>query len=407
MLRQATGLDLSEQTVERALRERIAKCGAGDADQYAASMAPAELAALIELVVVPESWMFRDAEAFGAATACVRRRLAERPERVVRILSLPCAGGEEPYSMAMALADAGVAPAAFRIDGVDLSTVALERAAAGRYTRNAFRGGDLAFRARHFSRDGDEYQISDALRAQVSFAQGNLLAFDGVAGAGRYDVVFCRNLLIYFDEATSAAAIAVLRALLADDGTLFAGYAEVPAFCRHGFVPLRLAGAFALQKAPAKADPPAPRRTPAARARAPAAVPAPSPAPAPARAKRPPKPAAARVPTAGDLLAQARRLADQGDYPAAAAACDALLATEPDSADAYFILGMISECAQQRAAAADHWRRCVYLQPDHYDALCHLALLAEQAGDAPQAAVLRQRAARIHARQNDSGSIVR
>ena len=399
MLRQASGLDLSQQSADRAVRERMARCGAADTDAYLQRMAPAERAALIELVVVPESWMFRDAEAFAAATAFVQRRLAERPERVVRILSLPCAGGEEPYSMAMALTDAGIAPASFRIEGVDLSSVAIERAIAGRYTRNAFRGGDLGFQQRHFSRKGDEYQISDALRAQVSFSQGNLLAFDSVAGPGRYDVVFCRNLLIYFDEPTTAAAIAVLRALLADDGMLFAGYAEVPSFCRNGFAPLRLPGAFALQKAaaavPATAEPcmaPPPRK-PAARA------------PAPVREKRPPKavpkPAAA---SAEDLLAQARRLADQGDYQAAASACHALLAAEPDSADAYFILGMVSECEHKPGAAEDYWRRCVYLQPDHYEALCHLALLAEQDGDAPQAAAFRQRAARIYSRRQDSGS---
>jgi chemotaxis protein methyltransferase WspC len=400
LLQQASGLDLSQQSVDRAVRERMARCGVADIGEYLQRMAPAELAALIELVVVPESWMFRDAEAFAAATALVQRRLAERPDRVVRILSLPCAGGEEPYSMAMALADAGVAPASFRIEGVDLSAVALARAAAGRYTRNAFRGADLSFRQRHFSRHGDEFQISDTLRAQVSFSQGNLLTFDSVAGAGRYDLVFCRNLLIYFDEPTTAAAIAVLRALLADDGTLFGGYAEVPSFCRNGFAPLRLPGAFALQKAESAAAPapsesrmaPPPRK---AAARAPAS--------APVREKRPPK--AAPKPfaaSAGDLLAKARRLADQGDYQAATAACHALLAAEPDSADAYFILGMVSECAHQPGAADDYWRRCVYLQPGHYEALCHLALLAEQAGDAPRAAAFRQRAARIYARRQDS-----
>jgi chemotaxis protein methyltransferase WspC len=206
LLRRASGLDLDQQTVDRALRERMAKCGATDATSYLDAMTPAELAALIELVVVPESWMFRDPDAFAAATAFVQRRLAERPARMVRILSLPCAGGEEPYSMAMALADAGVAPASFRIEGIDLSATAIARANAGRYTRNAFRGRALAFRERHFSRHGDEYQISDALRAQVAFAQGNLFAFDAATAAGRYDVVFCRNLLIYFDEPTSAAA---------------------------------------------------------------------------------------------------------------------------------------------------------------------------------------------------------
>ncbi|MDL2358441.1 MAG: CheR family methyltransferase, partial [Pseudomonadota bacterium] len=190
LLRRASGLDLSEPTVDRALRERIAKSGAADTEQYLQRMAPAELAELIELVVVPESWMFRDSEAFAAATAFLQRRLAARPERLLRILSIPCAGGEEPYSMAMALADAGVPASAYRIEGVDLSSVALERALAGHYTRNAFRGGDLGFRQRHFTSVGDGYQISDALRSQVSFSQGNLLAFDSAAGAGRYDLVF-------------------------------------------------------------------------------------------------------------------------------------------------------------------------------------------------------------------------
>jgi chemotaxis protein methyltransferase WspC len=398
MLRQASGLDLSEQAVERALRERMAKCGVADTGQYLQRMAPAELAALIELVVVPESWMFRDADAFAAATAHVRQCLAGRPERVVRILSIPCAAGEEPYSMAMALADAGVAPSAFRIEGVDLSAAAIERAQAGRYTGNAFRGADLGFRQRHFSRHGEQFQISDALRAQVSFSQANLLTFDSVAETRRYDVVFCRNLMIYFDEATTAAAIAVLRTVLADDGMLFAGYAEVPAFCRHGFAPLPLRGAFALRKAvPSEAAATPVRATTRART------------PAPVARQHPPQPLPAPAAASADvdLLAQARRLADGGDHPGAAAACHALLASRPDSADAYFILGMLSECAHDNAAAEDYWRRCVYLQPGHYDALCHLALLAERGGDGPRAQALRQRAARIFARRQPGGGAAR
>lgn len=397
LLQRASGLDLSEQTADRALRERMAKCDVTDRAEYLRRISPDELAALIELVVVPESWMFRDAEAFFAATAFVQRRLAERPDRVVRILSIPCAGGEEPYTMAMALTDAGVGPASFSIEGVDLSTVALERAVAGRYTRNAFRGGDQGFQQRHFSRHGDEYQISDALRAMVSFSQGNLLAFDRAAGAARYDVVFCRNLLIYFDEATTVAAIAILHALLADDSILFAGYAEVPAFCRNGFAPLRVPGAFALQKAQAVVAAPVEPQAPARRKSAPRPA-------APATEKRPLKTIPKAVPASGaeDLLAQARRHADQGDYQAAAAACHALLAADPNSADAYYLLGMVSECQHKPGAADDYWRRCVYLQPDHYDALCHLALLAEQTGDARQAATFRERAARIYQRRGEA-----
>ena len=316
LLQRATGLDLSQQAVERAVRERMAQMRRGRYRAIPAAHGAGRTGGAdrtgggARVVDVPRP-----------RRLCRRHRLrpappGRAPERVVRILSIPCAGGEEPYSMAMALADAGVAPASFRIEGVDLSNVALERAAAGRYTRNAFRGGDLAFQQRHFSRHGDEYQISDALRAQVSFSQGNLLAFDSAAGAGRYDVVFCRNLLIYFDEATTAAAIAVLRALLADDGMLLAGYAEVPAFCRNGFAPLRVPGAFALQKEQAGAAPQAAGR--AARRRRRARKPCRARAPRRRASKAPPK-AAQPAPAADagdDLLAQARRLADQGDYPA-------------------------------------------------------------------------------------------
>jgi chemotaxis protein methyltransferase WspC len=78
-----------------------------------------------------------------------------------------------------------------------------------------------------------------------------------------------------------------------------------------------------------------------------------------------------------------------------------VLDAAPDAAEAYFILGLTSECEQNLAAAEGHWRRCVYLKPDHYEALCHLALLAGQRGDAAQSDALRQRAARVFQRAND------
>ncbi|MES2130574.1 MAG: protein-glutamate O-methyltransferase CheR, partial [Pseudomonadota bacterium] len=250
LLQQATGLNLTSAAAERAVRARMAVRGIAAHDAYLAQLSGAELTALIELVVVPESWMFRDADAFTQAARAAARLAAAG--RSVRILSIPCAAGEEPYSMAMALRDAGVPDAACSIDAVDLSAAAIERAREGVYTRNAFRGSELAFRDRYFSPDGANFRIHDSLRRQVRFQQGNLFTFD----AARYDIVFCRNLLIYFDDATIEQAIARLDALLQDDGLLFAGYAEVPAFCRHGFASARLAGAFALRKhAPALAPP--------------------------------------------------------------------------------------------------------------------------------------------------------
>lgn len=424
LLRAATGLNLSKSVVDRAIKNRMAQTAMADADAYLKQMTPAEMTALVELVVVPESWFYRDPQAFAAMTDFLRARLAANSDRLIRILSIPCAGGEEPYTIAMVLTDAGFPSHNFMVDAFDISPTCVARAQSGIYGRNAFRAQDLAFRDLHFTSAGDgDYRVNDDIRKQVRFKQGNLLEFDLSARTGHYDVVFCRNLLIYFDKPTTKAAIAKLRALLADDGQLFAGYAEVPSFCQHGFTPLSYNQAFGLLKenaappkqaakpahalratastpptaarriaSPPSLAPPLPSLPPVARSRAPAAHPVAHPADAPV-----PTPA-----VGANLLAEARRLADLGDIKAAEKTCRDHLAQHPESAEAYFILGLLNELTNKPKMAEDYWKRCIYLQPDHYEALCHLALLAEANNDASSAAALKARAARIYKRQQAS-----
>ena len=407
LLRRATGLSVSKSVAERAVGQRMEQTGFADSEAYLQAITPAEMTQLIELVVVPESWLFRDPQAFYATVELVQERWARG--RATRILSIPCAGGEEPYSMAMALRDGGVPKQAFSIDAYDLSPGCIERAQAGIYGRNAFRAQDVAFRERYFTHVADDaYRIIDALREQVTFRQGNLLQFDTATYSRHYDVIFCRNLLIYFDKPTTRAAIANLSALLADDGMLLAGYAEVPSFCQNGFAPLQFRQAFALKK---EATPPAAVIQVAALppARALRSVP-PAPRPAPARATAAPLPAAPRPrpvpvqtpPAPTDLLAEARLLADRGLLREAGEKCHAHLARVPEAAEAYFMLGIINELAGKMDLADDYWRRCIYLQPDHYEALCHLALLAERNGNHTAATTLKARAARIYQRRQAS-----
>ncbi len=407
LLRRATGLSVSKSVAERAVGQRMEQTGFADSEAYLQAITPAEMTQLIELVVVPESWLFRDPQAFYATVELVQERWARG--RATRILSIPCAGGEEPYSMAMALRDGGVPKQAFSIDAYDLSPGCIERAQAGIYGRNAFRAQDVAFRERYFTHVADDaYRIIDALREQVTFRQGNLLQFDTATYKKHYDVIFCRNLLIYFDKPTTRAAIANLSALLADDGMLLAGYAEVPSFCQNGFAPLQFRQAFALKK---EATPPAAVIQVAALppARALRSVP-PAPRPAPARATPAPLPAAPRPrpvpvqtpPAPADLLAEARLLADRGLLREAGEKCHAHLARVPEAAEAYFMLGIINELAGKMDLADDYWRRCIYLQPDHYEALCHLALLAERNGNHTAATTLKARAARIYQRRQAS-----
>ncbi|OEZ68200.1 putative biofilm formation methyltransferase WspC [Janthinobacterium sp. HH103] len=409
LLRRATGLSVSKSVAERAVNQRMERTGFADSQAYLQALTPAEMTQLIELVVVPESWLFRDPQAFYATVELVQERWARG--RATRILSIPCAGGEEPYSMAMALRDGGVPKQAFSIDAYDLSPGCIERAQAGVYGRNAFRAQDVAFRERYFTHVADDaYRIIDSLRDQVTFRQGNLLQFDTASCSKHYDVIFCRNLLIYFDKPTTRAAIANLSALLADDGMLLAGYAEVPSFCQNGFAPLQFRQAFALKKEtaapaspvlvaplpvarPLRSVPPAPGR---------AAVAAPSSAASAVPRTRPvsvPSPAPAAQ---ADLLAEARLLADRGQLREAGDKCHAHLAKVPEAAEAYFMLGIINELAGKMDLADDYWRRCIYLQPDHYEALCHLALLAERNGNQTAAATLKARAARIYERRQAS-----
>ncbi|KQV46736.1 protein-glutamate O-methyltransferase CheR [Duganella sp. Root336D2] len=417
-LRRLTGMNLARSTVEQAVKRRMQATGETVRKAYADQLGEAELRELVELVVVPESWLFRDPQAFAAAAAFVRQRLAEGA-KVVRILSVPCAGGEEPYSMAMALCDAGVKPQSFVIDAVDISAACIARAEAGIFGRNAFRGQDLSFRERYFTCSGDDelYRINDALRARIRFGRGSIL--EGELGSARqYDVIFCRNLLIYFDEQTTAAAIERLSEHLSSDGMILAGYAEVPSFVRHGFSPLPHRQAFALRKdikrpgAPARAALPAGAdrtQRPAGQAAVPSgARQHPAAAPGAARPSVRPSGTAPAAPAAtppmaaaGDqsLLAHARKLADAGKPQEAAAACREFLARQPESADAYFILGVLAETAGKPGDAETHLKRCIYLQPDHYEALCHLALLQEQGGNSSAAATLKARAARAFQRQ--------
>lgn len=410
MLRQASGLSVSKSVAERAVRQRMQHYNFADTDSYLAGMTPGELVQLIELVVVPESWLFRDPQAFYASVELVQQRWSRG--RATRILTIPCAGGEEPYSMLMALRDAGVPREAFSIDACDLSPGCIERAQSGVYGRNAFRSQDAQFRDRYRDRyfthlGHDDYRILDSLRAQVNFRQANLLRFDTATYAKYYDIIFCRNLLIYFDKPTTRAAIANLAAVLADDGMLLAGYAEVPSFCQNGFTPLQHRQAFALKKdlgLPKVPDSPAPVPVPKKPLPAPVfALPAAAPAaPRPTRAMPAPARPSPAVAPANNLLEQARRLADLDQFKQAAQLCHDHLARHPDgadAADAYFLLGVLNERAGKPDLAEDYWRRCIYLQPDHYDAMCHLALLADKNGNGTAAANLKARAARIYQRR--------
>ncbi len=154
-------------------------------------------------------------------------RAAARSEgRPIRILSVGCAAGEEVYTLAIAVRQTFPGLVDVRIIGVDVDTAALERAQEGFYRKHALRGVGDAERAAYFQEEGDGWRIRPEYRTGVEFRYGNVVAGDWPGELDRQDVVFCRNLLIYFDDGGVRRAAENLYQVVRPGGYLFLGHAE-------------------------------------------------------------------------------------------------------------------------------------------------------------------------------------
>jgi chemotaxis protein methyltransferase CheR len=184
---------------------------------------------IVEAMTTNESFFFRDIKPFDQFKAVVLPALmkSRAARRQIRIWSAACSSGQEPYTLAMLLADEQAQLAGWSIDilATDLSTEILEKARAGLYSQfEVQRGLPIQYLLKYFKQQGERWQIDAALRNRVRFRTFNLL--DEPASLGGFDVIFCRNVLIYFDQPTKATVLDRLSRVLAPDGYLYLGGAE-------------------------------------------------------------------------------------------------------------------------------------------------------------------------------------
>ena len=308
----------------------------------------------------------------------------------------------------MALRDLTLPARRFQIDAADISTRLLASARRGIYSSNAFRSSDLSFRARYFHELSHGYELDSSIRSTVRFFQASVLDSHLLTASAPYDVVFCRNLLIYLDTSTRIALLATFQRLLVDDGLLFVGHADrldvtgleskftvvADPAC---FVYRLRAQGDAIRSVPVLQLNP-PQTIPAQLApgmRASGILPVVSPG-ARASYTQADRTAGVSVPAStvneASLLAEASELANKGRFDDAITACEQHVRLKGYSPLAYYLMGMICQAAGNRTQAEDCFHKTVYLDPMHDEALLALALFAERRGDDNAANSFRRRA---------------
>ena len=221
-----------EYLVEARLLPIARSMGLPDVGQLVDSVrsrpSPENTRKIVEALTTNETSWFRDGDPFTALTSTVLPSLlgARGPADRLQIWSAACSSGQEPYTIAMLLEDA-MPNAATRVSitATDLSREMVERTRAGKFSQlEVNRGLPAPMLVRHFTRAGSEWQVSPGLRRMVTASECNLAA--PLPRMGPFDVVYLRNVLIYFDLPTKQAILRRVRALMRPDGWLFLGAAE-------------------------------------------------------------------------------------------------------------------------------------------------------------------------------------
>ncbi|GAB3195356.1 chemotaxis protein CheR [Geodermatophilus arenarius] len=221
-----------EYLVEARLLPLARRMGLTDVDAFVDSVRsrprPDDTRSIVEALTTNETSWFRDGDPFTALTSTVLPSLlsARGPAERLQIWSAACSSGQEPYTVAMLLEDAlPNASARVSITATDISREMVERTRAGRFSQlEVNRGLPAPMLVRHFQRAGSEWEVAPGLRRMVTARECNLAA--PLPRMGPFDVVYLRNVLIYFDLPTKQAILRRVRELMRPDGWLFLGAAE-------------------------------------------------------------------------------------------------------------------------------------------------------------------------------------
>lgn len=247
MLKRRSGLQLTSDKMyllESRLGPLARKSSLKDLDALVAKLRAGDetlAKAVTEAMTTNESFFFRDKTPFDHFEKLMLPTLmtARAQQKKLRIWCAAASTGQEPYSLSMIIREKGAAMKDWRFEilGTDLSTEVLSRAQAGVYSQfEVQRGLPITLLVKYFTKDGDQWRLKDDIRSMVQYKVMNLL--DPFTGMGSFDIVYCRNVLIYFDEPTKRNILERIAQLMPPDGYMLLGAAETVVGITNAFVPV-------------------------------------------------------------------------------------------------------------------------------------------------------------------------
>ena len=336
-----------------------------------------------ESIVVPESWLFREPKVFQHINTLLCNRLQKQPE--VMMLSAPSANGEEACSIALSLLESGHTQNQFHIIATDISRHAVKQARTGLFSENAFRTIDETLKNKWFSLTPKGWQVDPAIQETIEFLDRNLLdpsiANELIQKArGRFDLICCRNLLVYFTKPARKNLIQILARLLKPDGELVIGAAETVILPTCDWEPT---GPLTFRLRKQAIEPPlvqqesiqdnthkSPIQTKVESSQLGRANPT------------IPSGNTAAIPTASpEIIREVESLANAGDIEDAIQLCQESLQINGTQTDLLYILAILHQTAGDFETSEKLLEKAVYLEPRHEGALLSLALIAKRRGD--------------------------
>jgi len=411
ILKSSMGLDYNSigiSSIEAGVKNRLDETGMPGYQSYLSLLSESEeeLKALIEKIVIPETWFFRDEKPYAILSEYLRSTRQSQNNEEINILSLPSSTGEEPYSIAMTLANLGWDNNHFNIDAYDISIESIKKAREGIYTQNSFRIPDTSYIDRYFTKDADLFYLNDEIKDLVNFHQGNMFDNTAFPYINKYDVIFCRNLIIYFDSDTQTEAFSVLARLLKKDGIMILGHAETAKASNGKFLIDSEAGAYLFRKATSVSNKKAtkPIRKPQAVAKATRVKKANAVRKTVKTTPVQRPPADLDVPTEESKsepshLNRISELANTGEIKQGIELCHAYLKDNEKDAEGNYLMAVLHDANGDAEESEKYLRKTIYLDPDHVEAIIHMALIADKNGDTKTAERMRTRAKRAEVRR--------